>query len=280
MMKNTYQYAFIGAGNMAKGLINGMIASGISAQSIIASTRTKASAARLTETFSVFCVQDNNACLSADIVVLAVKPQMLAEVLATINIEELSKKLIISVIAGLPCQAYFQHIASGISLVRTMPNMPAVIGEGMTGLYAENCSEADKRIADKLLRCVGKTLWVQTEAEIDYINAISGSGPAYVYGFIQHLAEAGEKLGLSYQDALFLSVQTVLGSAKLAQQNNDGTAESVQALISQITSKGGTTFSAMQSFDKDGLAATINNAVESCYRRALELGKNNVNLTS
>lgn len=273
MTQKNYQYAFIGAGNMAKGIIGGMIAGGVSPQSIITSTYRKTSGDKLVAEFGVDNTQDNNECLAADIVVLAVKPQILAEVLADMDTQKLAKRLIVSVIAGIPCNVYYQHIAKGIRLVRTMPNMPSKIGQGMTGLYAENCTAADKKIATTLMNYAGKTLWVDSESGIDFVNAISGSGPAYVYGFIHHLAEAGEKLGLSYQDALDLALQTVAGSTALAAQENDGTPESMQALIGQITSKGGTTFEAMQSFAKDDLATTIDNAVKRCYQRALELGQ-------
>ncbi|PIE39941.1 MAG: pyrroline-5-carboxylate reductase [Gammaproteobacteria bacterium] len=270
-MNSTYQYAFIGAGHMAKGIINGLLANAIDGKNIITSTRTVASGNQLMAEFGVHNSQDNNACLDADIIVLAVKPQMLTTVLSAMDSEKLAKKLIVSVIAGVACQVYRQHISDNIRLVRTMPNMPAKIGQGMTGMYAENCSVADKVAAEDLMRCTGKTLWVEKEAGIDYVNAISGSGPAYVYGFIHYLAQAGERLGLSYQDALTLALQTVIGSARLAEQDNDGTAESLQALIGQITSKGGTTFEAMQSFEQDNFAGVIDNAVQRCYQRALEL---------
>lgn len=273
MTKPTTQYAFIGAGNMAKGIIAGMLDSGISADAIIASTRTLSSGAQLTAQFGIEAVQDNDLCLDAEVIILAVKPQILVDVLAQMNKELLAKKLIISVIAGIPCHVYYQHIASNIRLVRTMPNMPSMIGQGMTGLYAEHCSQADKNTAEQLMQCAGKTLWVDSEAGIDYVNAISGSGPAYVYGFIHYLAEAGERLGLSYADALQLALQTLIGSTNLAEQQHQGTPESIQNLIAQITSKGGTTFEAMQSFEKDQLGQVIDNAVQQCYRRAVELGQ-------
>lgn len=272
-MKSTYQYAFIGAGHMSKGIIGGMLAGGVAPQNIITSTRTAESGKALMAEFGVHHNQDNNACLDADTVVLAVKPQILSDVLAALDKEKLRDKLIISVIAGVPCKIYRTHIGTDIRLVRTMPNMPAKIGEGMTGMYAENCSASDKKTAETLMQYAGKTLWVDSEAGIDYVNAISGSGPAYVYGFIAHLAAAGEKLGLSYADALALALQTVSGSAALAAQESDGTPESMQALIGQITSKGGTTFEAMQSFEKDDFAAIIEQAVQRCYQRAIELGE-------
>ncbi len=271
----TTTYAFIGAGNMAKSIIRSMITAGIAPDNIITSTKSTASGDKLIAEFGVKNRQDNNACLAADVVVLAVKPQILTAVLAAMDKRKLAEKLIISVIAGVPCQVYFQAIGKGIRLVRTMPNMPSRIGQGMTGLYAENCSDKDKRLAEKLMQYAGKTLWVEDERGIDFINAISGSGPAYVYAFIHHLAEAGEHLGLSYQQALTLALQTVQGSAMLAVQENDGTHESMPTLIGQITSKGGTTFAAMQSFEKDGFATIIERAVQHCYRRAVELGEQN-----
>ncbi|PIE45694.1 MAG: pyrroline-5-carboxylate reductase [Gammaproteobacteria bacterium] len=269
----TYQYAFIGAGNMAKGIIGGMIHAGTQAKTIIASTQTAQSGQQLTEQLGVINTQNNNDCLSADVIVLAVKPQILPAVLTQLDKPKMVGKLIITVIAGIPCRAYQKHLGQSIRLVRTMPNMPAKIGLGMTGLYAINCSETDRHSADSIMRCVGKTLWLEDESHIDYVNAISGSGPAYFYRFIHHLAEAGEKLGLSYQEALTLAIQTAIGSAKFAEQQNDGTPDSMKNLIKQITSKGGTTFAAMQSFDKSDFATIIDQAVEDCYQRAVELGQ-------
>lgn len=272
-MNNTYRYAFIGAGNMSAGIIGGMLAGGVNPQSIITSTRTQASGQLLVEQFGVANTQDNNACLDADIVVLAVKPQIITQVLAELDTDVLAKRLIVTVIAGVPCKIYFNHLGKDIRLVRSMPNMPAKIGQGMTGMYAENCSDADKQTADKLLQYAGKTMWVEQESGIDFVNAISGSGPAYVYAFIHHLATAGENLGLSYRQALELSVQTLIGSAQLAERENDGSAAAMPALIAQITPKGGTTLEAMQSFDDDQFAAVVERAVQRCYKRAIELGE-------
>ncbi len=274
MTKNhQYTYSFIGAGNMSKGIIAGMINAGIDPKTILTSTRTAGSGKSLVEEFGVDNTQNNNDCLNADVIVLAVKPQILTDVLSQLDIQNISNQLIVSVIAGVPCKVYQQYLGQDIKIIRTMPNMPAKIGQGMTGMYAENCQQADKDKANLLMQGTGKTLWLDTESGIDYVNAISGSGPAYVYGFIHHLAEAGEKLGLSYKDALTLSLQTVIGSAQLAELENDGTPESMQSLINQITSKGGTTFEAMQSFKKDDHGKIIDNAVQKCYDRAIELGK-------
>ena len=274
MLKNKYQYSFIGAGNMAKGLIAGIITNGESPKDIITSTYSQASGRVLVSTLGVDNTQNNNKCLNADVIVLAVKPQKLKEVLAGIDTQKLAKSLIVSVISGIPCQFYFEHISKDIRLVRTMPNMPAKIGQGMTGLYAENCSDEDKNKANKLMAYVGKTLWVKNESGIDFVNAISGSGPAYVYTFIHHLAQAGKGLGLSYQEALTLALQTLLGSTALAEKENNGSPESMQNLIGQITSKGGTTFEAIKSFENDNFATIIDNAVKQCYEKAVELGKN------
>lgn len=272
-MTQHYQYSFIGAGNMSKGIIAGMIAAGIDPKSILTSTRTAESGKKLVEVFGVDNTQNNDNCLNAEVIVLAVKPQILTDVLSQLAVENIQNQLIVSVIAGVPCKVYRQYLGEHIKIIRTMPNMPAKIGQGMTGMYAENCQQTDKEKANLLMQGTSKTLWLENESGIDYVNAISGSGPAYVYAFIHHLAQAGERLGLSYEDALTLSLQTVIGSAKLAEVENDGTPDSMQSLIGQITSKGGTTFEAMQSFEKDGYGKIIDNAVQKCYARAIELGK-------
>lgn len=270
-----YKYAFIGAGNMSKGIISGMVAAGVEPQHIITSTKTAESGQQLVAEFGVCNTQNNNECLDAEVVVLAVKPQLLAELLSVLDVDKLADKLVVSVIAGVPCAVYRKYIGEGIRLVRTMPNMPSKIGYGMTGMYAENCSAADKKVADELMQFTGKTLWVTDEGGIDYVNAISGSGPAYVYGFIHHLAQSGERLGLSYEEALTLATQTVVGSSHLVAQSGASSAADMQALIGQITSKGGTTFEAMQSFENDDFATIIDNAVQRCYARAIQLGKEN-----
>lgn len=272
-MTTTYQYGFIGAGNMAKGIIDGMLSAGIDANQIIASTKTTASSQKLRDNLGIHTTQNNNDCLAANIIILAVKPQILTAVLEELDSTQLNHQIIVSVIAGVPCRVYLKHLGNHVKLVRTMPNMPARIGEGMTGLYAVNCEVNDKAAAEQLMRYSGQTMWVQSETGIDYITAISGSGPAYVYAFINYLAKSGEKLGLTYTDALKLSLQTVMGAAKLAKQQHNGTPESMQALIDQITSKGGTTFAAMKSFEKDDFALIIDHAVQQCYRRAVELGE-------
>jgi len=272
-MKKDISYGFIGAGNMAKTLIRGLLASDTPTPSIIASTATSTSCEQLVSTFAIDSSRDNNACLQADVIILAVKPQSLPDVLSNIDIPTLASKLIITVIAGIPCRYYQQHIGTSIHLIRSMPNMPAMIGLGMTALYATNCCGEERLLAERLMASVGKTLWLEDEAGIDYATAISGSGPAYFYQFMHHLAQAGQGLGLPYQTALQLVIQTGIGATQLAEQRQNGSDNCIASLLCQVTSKGGTTMEAMRSFAKNDFAATIEQAVNACYQRAMTLSK-------
>lgn len=273
-INSAYQYAFIGAGNMAQAMMAGLIRQGLAPARIIASTKTVASSEKLTASFGVKAVQDNSLCLDADTIILAVKPQVLKAVLNEIDRQKLQEKLVITVIAGIPAAFYYDLIGSRLRLVRLMPNTPSLIGAGMTGAFAgENCSADDRETAKTLLQGIGQCLWVQTEQGIDYVNAISGSGPAYFYYFIQCIAKKGEALGLSYEDAETLAIQTALGTSQLCLEQSDGNPERLQSLIDQVTSKGGTTIEAIDAFKRNNLAAIVDEAIQACYDRALVIGE-------
>lgn len=273
-------YSFIGGGNMAKAIIAGMLKSGIAMTQILATTRTKESADKLSDTYGIHTSQNNIDALNADVIVLSVKPQVVFEVLAAMDKRAFAEKLVISVMAGVRVEQLQPALHASTRIVRTMPNTPAFVGAGMTGLFSHNATENDKAIANQLFSAVGNTLWVETEQGIDLVNAISGSGPAYFFEFIKAVAQSGEKLGLSPSDSVMLAVNTAKGAALLAEKNMEKQTENntdLQTLIDQVTSKGGTTIEAINAFREQDLDGVVDTAIHACYRRVLTLSDNLAN---
>lgn len=261
---------FIGAGNMAQSLIGGLIASGYDKQNIIASDPTQANRNAITEKFGIQSFGDNaQAVLQADIVVLAVKPQILEPVCQTIIDSVKSKQpLIISVAAGIRSKDINRWLGSQIAIVRTMPNTPALIQTGATGLFAnELVNKEQKSEAEHILRAAGITVWVNEETKLDAVTALSGSGPAYYFLFMQAMEEAGQQLGLDEKTAHLLTLQTALGAAKMALESH----QDFETLRQNVTSPNGTTEKAIQSFLADGLPETITKAMQAAQQRAVEL---------
>jgi pyrroline-5-carboxylate reductase len=203
----------------------------------------------------------------AEVLILAVKPQDAKAALASISI---GKQLVISIAAGLTLGALSRWLGGHRRIVRCMPNTPALIGAGITALYALPEVNADERKkAEAILGAVGEVVWVGEERLLDPVTAVSASGPAYVFWFIEQLAASAEKLGLQRETALKLAMHTVLGAAKLAASSS----ESPASLRKNVTSKGGTTEAALKVFDEEKLAERFVRAVEAASRRATELGR-------
>jgi len=261
---------FIGAGNMAQSLIGGLIASGYDKQKIIASDPTQTSRNTITEKFGIQCFGDNAQSVSqADIVVLAVKPQILESVCHTI-IDAVKHKqpLIISIAAGIRSKDINRWLGGNSAVVRTMPNTPALIQTGATGLFAnELVSKEQQSEAEHILRAAGITVWVNEESQLDAVTALSGSGPAYYFLFMQAMEQAGQQLGLDEKTAHLLTLQTALGAAKMALESHQDFA----TLRQNVTSPNGTTEKAIQSFLADGLPETIAKAMQAAQNRAIEL---------
>jgi pyrroline-5-carboxylate reductase len=264
---------FLGGGNMANALIGGLRKQGYSAAGIqvvepIAKLREK-----LTKDHGVRCVSSiDGAAMNCEVWVLAVKPQQLREALAPIR-DRLTTQLVISIAAGIrsgDIGRWLSGNGDGYSrVVRTMPNTPALIGAGIAGLYAR--PEVDRQgrdIAEKILLAAGTTLWVADEAQMDVVTAISGSGPGYVFYFIEALQQAAENAGFDAVAARKLAVKTFVGAAQLAEQSN----ESPAVLRAQVTSKGGTTEAALKSLDAAGVASAIMHAIKAAQQRGIELG--------
>lgn len=260
---------FIGGGNMAIALIGGLRNKGFSAAGIQVVEPVEAARERLTDVFGVRCAPAiDAAALNCEILVLAVKPQQMKEALAP-ALGKLTDQLVVSIAAGLRLDDLSRWLGGHRKLVRTMPNTPALIGAGITGLYADPSVDHEGRdTAEKILSAVGRTVWIDKETMMDAVTAVSGSGPAYVFYFIEALEAAAKELGFDGPTARTLAVETFLGAARLA----DNTTEPVSHLRERVTSKGGTTAAALERFDADAIAAAIGRGVQAANARGRELG--------
>lgn len=260
---------FIGGGNMAVALIGGLRNKGFSAAGIQVVEPVEAARERLTEVFGVRCAPTlDAAALNCEVLVLAVKPQQMKEAVAPAA-GQLRDQLVVSIAAGLRLDDISRWLGGHRKVVRTMPNTPALIGAGITGLYADASVDLEGRMtAEKILAAVGRTVWIEDESMMDAVTAVSGSGPAYVFYFIEALEAAGRELGFDGLTARTLAVETFLGAARLA----ESTAEPVSLLRERVTSKGGTTAAALDSFDADGIRAAIERGVQAANARGRELG--------
>ena len=208
---------------------------------------------------------------SSCIIILAVKPQDIRSVCKQIASDKFaSDTLFISIAAGVPTDAMQQWLGEQAIIVRCMPNTPAAIGHGITGLYTSvHTDEVSKKCAQEILDGVGTSLWVQEESILDAVTALSGSGPAYLFYFMQCLQKSGQALGLSEQDSYDLTLQTIAGASRLAQQQNKNFAE----LRANVTSKGGTTEQAINCLSKHKFNEIVNEAVSAAANRATEISK-------
>jgi len=260
---------FIGGGNMADALIGGMLKNGFAADQLRAVDVSGDARRRLAEKYRVECFDEARKALRAgDVVVFAVKPQQMREAARFSGLKD-NANLVISIAAGVTLGSLSRWLGGYARMIRAMPNTPALIGAGVAGLYAlPGVSEAERKQAETILGAVGGTVWIEDEALMDAVTAVSGSGPAYVFWFIEQLAAAGENLGLAREISQKLAVETVLGSAKLAAQSADTPA----VLRERVTSKGGTTEAALKAFEEQKLAERFLRAVEAARDRGTQLG--------
>ncbi len=265
---STAPIAFIGGGNMASALIGGLIQTGTPASSLIVVEPMPQQRQQLLERFGVNALSAADATLSAAaVVVWAVKPQLFKEAAAPCA-AFVGGALQLSVMAGIRCAAI--EAATGSSrIVRAMTNTPALIGQGMAGLFARAGVSADERaLVQRLFEPTGRSVWVAEEADLDAVTALSGSGPAYGFYLIEAMVEAAQRMGLDEGQGREMAIQTVLGAAMLAQQSALSPAE----LRAQVTSKGGTTHAAIESMQADGVKQSIVRALLAAQARARELG--------
>lgn len=263
--------AFIGAGNMAEALIRGLVRGGH-----VAPEHVKASAPRterleeLAQKYGIKTTTDNREAARAGVVVLSTKPQILDKVLREIADDIQPDTLVVSVCAGIPCEAIENALpAEGVRVVRAMPNTPALVGAGATAVSGgKAATAADLATARALFDAVGITV-VLDEHHLDAVTGLSGSGPAYIFLILEALADAGVKVGLSRRNAQRLAAQTVMGSAKLLLDTDEHPGK----LKDMVTSPGGTAIAGLHTLEEGGLRTTLINAVETATKRAKELGK-------
>ncbi|MGE0485111.1 MAG: pyrroline-5-carboxylate reductase [Gammaproteobacteria bacterium] len=262
-------YAFIGGGNMGRALVGGLLAAGHDAARIRVADASADARSACASQFGVATTDDNRTCAEgADVVVLAVKPQQLREVARTLGAQACGNPLYLSIAAGITVGHLEAWLGAGSAIVRAMPNTPALIGCGAAALYANAAVDAAQReLAAGLLGAVGSAVWVEDEALMDAVTALSGSGPAYVFLLIELMERAGIELGLPVALARALALDTVHGAARLAHASGRSPAE----LRVQVTSPGGTTERALASFAAADLPAIVARALTAARDRAIEL---------
>jgi pyrroline-5-carboxylate reductase len=268
-MKNT-TLAFIGCGNMARSLIGGLIADGWNPASIRVADADPGQLERISSTYPVSThTQNNAAAAGADVVLLAVKPQITAAVARELaDTIARQQPLVISIAAGIRESALRGWLGEQTAIVRSMPNTPAMVQSGAAALYANSTvSETQRSIAESILRAVGLALWIEDEALMDAVTALSGSGPAYFFLFMEALQDAGCELGLPPQTARLLTLQTAFGAAKMALESSEDAA----TLRRRVTSPGGTTESAVAILEENGFAGLVNQALHAAATRSREL---------
>lgn len=259
---------FIGGGNMAQALIGGLISRGLPPTRITVSDPVE-QIRQLLQEKEVHVTQDNVAAIkNADVVVLAVKPQVLATVLRPLK-GLLSDKLVISIIAGAEIQTISNLIDSN-RIVRVMPNTPALVQTGAHGIYANDVvGTSDRELASQILAATGLTIWVNSEAQIDAVTAVSGSGPAYFFYLMESMIRAGKNLGLDEKVATALTLQTALGAAQMAITSSNTPSE----LRKNVTSPNGTTQAALEVFDRAQISQNIQSALAAAQKRSQELAQ-------
>lgn len=261
---------FLGGGNMAVALIGGLLKRGFKATDVQVVELSGEGRARLAADFGVRAIEAiDDAALACDVLVLAVKPQQLRAAVAPIA-GRLDRQLVVSIAAGLRLADIGRWLGGHGKLVRCMPNTPALIGAGITGLFADaSVDAAGRAAAEEVLAAVGSTVWVQDEAQIDGVTAISGSGPAYVFLFIEAMQQAAMELGFTPKQARQLSIETTLGAARLAAQSE----EPASILRERVTSKGGTTEAALRAMAECKVKEGIVAGAMAANARGAELGE-------
>jgi pyrroline-5-carboxylate reductase len=260
---------FIGGGNMATALIAGLAGKLTTAENIHVVDPNPEALERVHGAYGVSTATAIDEQVAAgEVVVLAVKPQQMREVAALLK-PHLSRQLVISIAAGIRGADLSRWLGGYGAIVRCMPNTPALIGQGITGMVAmAGATEQQREAADSILRAVGKTVWLDDESLIDPVTAVSGSGPAYVFYFLEAMQQAAVEMGLSAGQGKELALATFLGAAQLAAQSDDP----LEVLRQKVTSKGGTTHAAITSMEQAGVKAAIIEAMKAAAARGRELG--------
>jgi pyrroline-5-carboxylate reductase len=263
------RFAIVGAGNMGMALMRGLIDSGVDPARIAVTNKRPAKSQAIAAQYGVRSAASNGeAVRGADIVILAVKPQIFAKVLVEVR-HEIEDALLISIAAGISTEKIEKALEPGVRVIRAMPNTPATIKQAATALsQGTHATETDVALAEAMFKEIGRVAVVD-EVHLDAITGLCGSGPAYVFLIIEAFADAGVKVGLSREIATELAVQTIQGSARLLQATNEHPGK----LKDQVTSPGGTAIAGLHTLEEGGLRTTIMNAVEAATRRSRELGE-------
>lgn len=265
--------SFIGGGNMAQALISGLLAKGILPEYITVSDPNPDNREQLQAKGinTIDSAKNPLDALMADVVVLAVKPQIMSTVVADFS-QVLDKQLIISVAAGLSTDSLTKMLNGYQNIVRAMPNTPAMVQAGATGLYAtDSIDEQEKQLATELMGASGLVIWVDDEEQLHAVTAVSGSAPAYFFYFIESVIQGGIDLGLSQEQASALAMQTALGAAKMSIHSDD----TPEQLRRKVMSPGGTTEAAVHSLQADKVNELIGKAIQACVKRSREMSGQN-----
>lgn len=268
-MKNDMTIAFVGGGNMASALLGGLVGKLTPGLNIHVVDINDAARERLRCEFGVTSAPQIDAAVAdRDVVLLAVKPQQMKEVAAQLK-PHLRGQLVLSIAAGIRAADLSRWLGGHGAIVRSMPNTPALIGKGITGLAAlEGVSAEQRAAAEAIMRAVGATVWLDDESLLDPVTAVSGSGPAYVFYFIEAMQQAAREMGLSERQGTELAIATFTGAAQLAAQSD----EPVSLLRERVTSKGGTTYAALTSMEQSGVKDAIVRAMKAACARGREMG--------
>lgn len=278
-MNNELTYAFIGAGNMSGAVLTGMINAGVPANHIYATNRSAEKNEKLHNELGVITEFKNpEAIRRADVVILGVKPQMMLQLLKDLVAEgvDFGDKLVITVAAGLTSKSY-KDIIGNVRFIRTMPNTPSILGLGMTGIYVDTDKSAfsdqviasDLAIAEQMFKSVGEIVNLSLESQIDAVAAVSGSGPAYFFLFMEGLINKAKALGFSDEEAKLMVRQTAIGSTTMASQSP----LEIEQLRRNVTSPGGTTAEAIRTYEEHNLSEISAKALDANIARAIELSK-------
>ena len=260
--------AFVGGGNMANAILGGLLREGLAPKQVVVIEPFAETADKLRKELGVEVhAQASNVLANSDLVVWAVKPQVFKD--AALPVASFTQNsLHLSVAAGIRSDSIARWLHTN-RVVRSMPNTPALVGQGITGLFArDGVSAQDKKLVEQVLKSTGEWLWVTQESDLDVVTALSGSGPAYVFYFLEAMTEAGVQMGLSQEQAYHLAKATFGGATHLARQSSD----SPQVLRQRVTSKGGTTYAALTSMAQDHVKEAFVKAMLAAQKRAGELG--------
>ncbi len=268
---NTKKIGFIGGGNMASSLIKGLIASGHSPNQLWVSDANPETLQSLQARLRINTSTNNTLVNEVDVIVLAVKPPVLREVSEQIADALVGRDvLLVSIAAGITQDSLSEWLGEKIAVVRCMPNTPALVQTGATGLHAnKQVTEEQKDLAENILRSVGIALWVAHESELDAVTAVSGSGPAYYFLLMEAMEHAALELGLSEHTARLLIQQTALGAAKIALESDESSGQ----LRQRVTSPGGTTEQAIKTFEQGGFSQLVSQALHAARDRSVEISK-------